>query len=276
MPERTRGIDINEVFNQIKEDFALDMSKCIVFATDGARNMTGATSGFLALQKKSDPTCAYLPFHCILHQDALCAKYGTEQLSDIITQITGIINFIKARALLHREFMNFLQCRESEFSDLVFYTEVRWLSRGVMSQRFYQLLPELREFLQEKDTLNEFPFLTNQIWIQKLAFLADFSSILNTLNKTLQGNDVLLPDAISKISAFMRKLQIFKEQFQNKDFTNFPSFLKESKTAEFDYNFYISILDAFIDQFSERFDVNSMQIFKDATAFVSDPMNFSL
>ena len=51
----------------------------------------------------------------------------------------------------------------------------------------------------------------------------DITFHLNNLNLQLQGKDTLLPLTINKVSAFSRKLALFREQLLKKDFINFPT-----------------------------------------------------
>lgn len=53
-------------------------------------------------------------------------------------------------------FINNLQCKElvndldSNYGDLVYHNEVRWLSRGNMLMRFYELRDENKQFMEMK------------------------------------------------------------------------------------------------------------------------------
>ena len=46
---------------------------------------------------------------------------------------TKIINFIKGHALIHREFNSFLEEIDTDLTGLLYYAEVRWLSKGKMA-----------------------------------------------------------------------------------------------------------------------------------------------
>ena len=144
---QTRGSDILKIFSNVIEEFELDMTKCISITTDGAPNMIGKANGFVALLRSELAECgSLLGLHCIIHAETLCSKAGTENLNSIVEDITKIINFIRGKALIHREFGAFLKEIESEYSDVIFYTEVRWLSKGLMAKRFLQLIPKIRAF----------------------------------------------------------------------------------------------------------------------------------
>ena len=65
-------------------------------------------------------------------------KDGTEKLKTVVTDVTKIINFIKGHALIHREFNSFLEEIDPYLTGLLYYTDVRWLSKGKMASRFFQ------------------------------------------------------------------------------------------------------------------------------------------
>ena len=48
----------------------------------------------------------------------------------------------------------------------------------------------------------DFPEFNDPVWLCDLAFLTDITSHLNDLNVQLQGKDILMPDMVSRITAF--------------------------------------------------------------------------
>lgn len=76
----------------------------------------------------------------------LCAETGLNNLKDIISSVTRIINFLRAKSLVHREFRTYLESIDSNYADVILYTDVRWLSIRRMSERFCNLLPQIRTF----------------------------------------------------------------------------------------------------------------------------------
>jgi hypothetical protein len=46
-------------------------------------------------------------------------------------------NFIRASALDHREFVELLGEIESKYGEIIYHTNVRWLSRGSVLKRFF-------------------------------------------------------------------------------------------------------------------------------------------
>ena len=75
---------------------------------------------------------------------------SVENLSIVMNDVIQIVNFIKGRALNSRLFSQL--CADYNADEhLIFYSSVRWLSRGSMLKRVYELRLELSDFLQEKN-----------------------------------------------------------------------------------------------------------------------------
>jgi glutaredoxin-related protein len=69
--------------------------------------------------------------------------------------VVASINFIKSRAHNHRQFKEYLADLVSEYED-VSYCEVRWLSKGQMLKRFYDLRQDIADFMAIKgNTINQ-------------------------------------------------------------------------------------------------------------------------
>ena len=90
----------------------------------------------------------------------------------------------------------------------------------------------------------------------------DITFHLNNLNLQLQGKDTVLPLTINKVSAFSRKLALFREQLLKKDFINFPTFGNSLINKDFDLENIIGVIDALIKNFSKRFDSDTMNVFR--------------
>jgi hypothetical protein len=61
-------------------------------------------------------------------------------MSNVTTPVIKLINFLKYRALNHRQFNEL----GSEYGDVIYNTEVRWLSRGAMLKRVYNLKNDIQ------------------------------------------------------------------------------------------------------------------------------------
>ena len=88
----------------------------------------------------------------MIHREVLVAKRLAQSLSEILSSCVKIVNSIKARPLQSRMFSKLCDELGSEHSSLLLHTEIRWLSRGKIVERVFELREELSIFLQEHNT----------------------------------------------------------------------------------------------------------------------------
>ena len=84
--------------------------------------------------------------------------------------VVSNVNFIKNHALNHRKFHTFLADLDCEHGDVMYYNEVRWLSRGKVLRRFFQLRKEINEILKKKGKKKEVDLIADPRWLRELAF----------------------------------------------------------------------------------------------------------
>ena len=70
--------------------------------------------------------------------------------------VVSAVNLIRARGLNHRQFRNFLKDIEADFTDVLYHTNVRWLSMGKVIKRVWDLQAEILLFLELKDISCDF------------------------------------------------------------------------------------------------------------------------
>lgn len=148
----TTGQDVFQAFLHMLKNLELPLEKLASLATDGAPSMVGSKSGFVSLvkakQREINSPIVAIPFHCIIHQQALCSKVA--DLENVMTVVVKTVNYIKARGLNHRQFQSFLTELEAEYTDVIYHCEVRWLSKGNVLKRFYDLREEIDIFMIHK------------------------------------------------------------------------------------------------------------------------------
>lgn len=90
----TSGSEICKVVTKTFSDLNNDISKIVTVTTDGAPNMVGKNVWFIKLFMETirHPV---VPFHCIIHQEVLCAKSGFSKLNNILLVVTKIVNFYR-------------------------------------------------------------------------------------------------------------------------------------------------------------------------------------
>lgn len=209
----TRGVDIYTAVKNLFVEKKVPLNKLASITTDGAPAMTGQHAGFIA-QCRNDPDFpTFLHYHCIIHQQAICAK--VTGFDHVITPVVRILNSIRAKAKQHRMFKMLLDELSAESGDLILHTEIRWLSRGRILLRFLSLLSEVKEFMLSKGK--------DASLLEDLAFLTDLTEKLNNLNRELQGKDKTVAHMISAVNAFKAKMNIFSAQVEGKKMLHFPS-----------------------------------------------------
>ncbi|XP_064117888.1 general transcription factor II-I repeat domain-containing protein 2-like [Macrobrachium nipponense] len=235
LKDRTRGCDILEAVKKECTQFELNMEKLSSIATNGAPSMKGKKEGFCALFKANEdidvPT-----FHCIIHQESLCCEvWKSGELHQVMQEVIKIVNFLRTRALNHRQFIGYLEHIETEYGDLVYFNAVRWLSRGNVLKRFTALLPDIKTFLELKGSEN--PNLDDPQWLTRLYFLTDLTSHMNSLNLKLQGKAKMIADLFREIQIFRSKLDMWIEQIQERDLNHFPTLkrLEPDEVIDFGY-----------------------------------------
>ena len=98
--------------------------------------------------------------------------------------VNDVVKFIRAKALNHRQFQNFqtAEC-EADHGDVIYYCDVRWLSRAKVLKRSAELKDAIQEFITIKNK-PIFEFDDPQ-FKANFVFLADKSSYLATVNLKL-------------------------------------------------------------------------------------------
>lgn len=121
-------------------------------ATDGVSAMWGEKCelvGRMWLKMQGENCTGELTaHHCITHQESLCGK--VLKMDHVMSTVTQAVNFITAKGLNHRQFQSFMREIYSVFGDLPYHTEMRWLSRGKVLNRVFELGEEICPFLDSK------------------------------------------------------------------------------------------------------------------------------
>lgn len=251
----TTGEDIYEKVSQTVNGLELDWAKLASVTTDGAPSMVGSKKGVIArINQEMDKHNHSHPIaiHCLIHQQALCSK--SLKWDSVMKIVVTCINFIRAHALNHRQFQEFLSELNVEHEDVLYHTEVRWLSRGRVLKRFYDLLPHITAFLLSKN--KEVPELNDAEWKWHLAFLTDVTELLNSFNVQLQGKGKLICDMQSHVKAFEVKLGLLIKQVKEENFCHLPTtqnLLAEKPLVAFPNKTCVDSLEKLQKEFQLRF-----------------------
>lgn len=224
----TTAEHIFQLLNAFIQEHGLDWKRCVGVCTDGARAMTGRNSGVAARIREVAPEMRWT--HCSIHREALAVKRMPDDLKSVLDCAVKTVNFIKARPMNARLFHVLCEEMGSEHVQLLLHTEVRWLSRGKVLLRLFELHREVQMFLQDTN----FPLsdiFEDAVWLSQLAYLSDIFSRLNDLNLGLQGLSINVFDVQDKINALLKKLELFEIKVKTGDVSAFPaleSFLSDN------------------------------------------------
>ncbi|XP_050715475.1 general transcription factor II-I repeat domain-containing protein 2-like [Eriocheir sinensis] len=145
------GQDIFDAVLQCVEQHSQDLSRLVCVMTEGARAMIGEKKGAASLLVRHCEAAGHTQpihkVHCIIHQDALCAK--SANLVDVMSVVMKVVNSILSRSLNHRQFQILMDEVNVHYNDLLYLCEVRWLSRGAMLSRVFDLQQEIATFLRQ-------------------------------------------------------------------------------------------------------------------------------
>ena len=203
----TKGEDIFLLIQSFFEEHDISWKNCSSVCTDGAAAMTGKYSGVVARIKSKNSEIVAI--HWFLHRHALTVKRMPPDLVEVLEDVTKIVNFIKTRPLNSRIFKVLCEDMGKTHKALLFHTEVRWLSRGRVLARFYELHEEVYSLLS--DQKHKFAAkLTDSAFFQRLAYMADIFSHINEVNISFQGNKVIYFKAQGTILALQRKINLWK------------------------------------------------------------------
>ena len=216
---RTTSVEIFKVLNDFIEQNGISWEKCVGVCSDGARAMTERHSGVVTQIQSVAPNAVFT--HCSIHREGLAARTLQSSFKDVLDNAIKVVNLIKARALNSSMFTIMCNDMGAEHDKLLLHTEVRWLSRGKVLLRLIELRAEVRLFLIDINS----PFqnlFCDDVWLSKLAYLADIFRFPNELNLSLQGATVDIFQVSDKINSTVRKLQLRLVDIEKSNLAAFP------------------------------------------------------
>ena len=183
LPTNTTGAELFKSLNGYISG-KLKWSFCVGICTDGAAAMTGRLSGLISRIKEVAPESEFT--HYIIHREMLASRKMSPELNNVLNDVVKVINYIKAHTLNSRLFEQLCEEMDAEHKPLLLHTEIRWLSRGKLLTRVFELREPLQRFLSEKKSPLAAHF-SDKVWAAIIAYLCDIFSLLNELNLYLQG-----------------------------------------------------------------------------------------
>ena len=103
----------------------------------------------------------------------------------------------------------------AKYSSLLYYCEVRWLSRAEVIQRVLQLKHEIAIFLDENHNEDSNMFRDDN-FIVKLAYLVEIFGKFSVFNKPMQGPQMHLLMQKDKSKSVCKKVESVESKFAKK------------------------------------------------------------
>ena len=108
-------------------------------------------------------------------------KNLSEELHDKLNAVTKYVNSIKARPLNQRLFSCLCDEMDADHTGLLLLTEVRWLSRGRVLKRVFELREKTISFLNKQKNVSIAERLTKEKFIANIAYMSDIFHSLHCL-----------------------------------------------------------------------------------------------
>ncbi|XP_061065121.1 general transcription factor II-I repeat domain-containing protein 2 isoform X2 [Eubalaena glacialis] len=266
----------NEIFLRVEKSlkkFNIDWSKLVSVASTGTPAMVDANNGLVAkLKSKVAMACKGSDLKsvcCIIHPESLCAQ--KLKMDHIMSVVVNAVNWICSRGLNHSEFTTLLYELDSQYGSLLYYTEIKWLSRGLVLKRFFESLEEIDSFMSSRG--KPLPQLSSQDWIKDLAFLVDMTMHLNTLNISLQGHSQIVTQMYDLIRAFLAKLCLWETHLARNNLAHFPT-LKSVSRNESDGLNYIPKIVELKTEFQKR--LSDFKLYESELTLFSSPFTMKI
>ncbi|XP_055505557.1 protein FAM200C-like [Leucoraja erinacea] len=217
-----RGEDVFRMLEVFLIKHELGWERLVGLRREETPSMVGCRSSFKAFVKDVAPHVSFT--HCMIHRHALAMKTLPPGLREVLSDVVKIVNHIRESATNSR--ICYAMCDEmgADFTVLIFHTEVRLLARKVLN-RVIQLRGEIALFLERGCTEKEnqlYEKMQDELFVMKVASLADFFAEVNSTNLSLQGNIPMLHTARDKVAAFRRSIDLYQRRVQADDTTIFP------------------------------------------------------
>jgi zinc finger BED domain-containing protein 5/7/8/9 len=268
LPTRATAHECFRCMDEYFSENELEWQKCVGVCSDGAASMTGRHNGVIKQILDRAPEAEWT--HCFLHRESLAAKKMSPELNEVMNVCVKTINVIKKSAVNSRCFARLCEGVDAEHVQLLYHSEVRWLSRGLVLNRLYELRNEVSYFLSEEECPLAQHF-TDTNFIAKLAYLCDIFSLLNQLNIVLQGRNSNIFFVADKVQAFKKTLSLWSKRTQEKRMDMFPLLSDILETSP--EILICDLVSHHLSQLSEKFEEYFPKDLREGNMWMVDPFS---
>ncbi|XP_022162790.1 zinc finger BED domain-containing protein 5-like, partial [Myzus persicae] len=177
----TKAKDLFDITNNFMDHNYIKWENCLGVCTNGARAMSGQYGGLQALIRQKVPEIIW-------------------------TYFIKVVNYVKTRPVKARFFQKLCEEMGAEHTTLLFYCNSRWLSKGNVLSRVFELRQELYSYLngegkethilQLYDKIVAF-FKKFNLWKRKLTEENGKTTCFPLLKYFLGENDLQLPMSLN-------------------------------------------------------------------------------
>nr|XP_060480095.1 general transcription factor II-I repeat domain-containing protein 2-like isoform X1 [Panthera onca]XP_060480096.1 general transcription factor II-I repeat domain-containing protein 2-like isoform X1 [Panthera onca] len=264
----------NELFVCVEESlkrFNVDWSKLVSVSTDGNSALVGVEQLVTELKSKVSGLCKDTELksvHGLILQESLCTK--KLKMDHVMDIVIHTITWIRSHGSDHREFSALFSELDAQYGSL-FSVGLKWLSRGMVLRRFFELLEEIDFFMSSKG--KPVPQLTSKDWVKDLAFLVDIMTYLNMLDISLQRRSQVVTQMYDSIHSFLMKLCLWETHLARNNLAHFPT-LKLVSENERDGLNYIPRIKELKTEFQKRF--SDFKLYENELTLFSSPFSVNI
>ena len=143
----------------------------IKYSDSDSATLIGARSGLQILVCSRSPDAVSM--HCMIHRQALASKTLPKFPLDVLNTVIKTVNFVKKGAINTRLFRKLCLEMNAELLNLLHYTLVRWLSKGIVLAKVFELREEVKEFLNRQRKYKSESCFRDSAFISGLSYLID-------------------------------------------------------------------------------------------------------
>ena len=144
LPTRTIASEVMRCLDSHFTNKGIDWKKCVGVCTDGAASMTGIHNGVVKQILHKAVNAKWT--HCFLHRQNLASRQMSPELHEVLSIAVKTVNYIKKNALHSRCFAALCDRLDLDHLQLLYHCEVRWLSKGRVFNRLFELRQEVNIF----------------------------------------------------------------------------------------------------------------------------------